>query len=190
MMEWAVVSIVPMVATTAAVSALRFRRILKIDAQDGDFDAAIGQFAKHHVYSELLANNYIGETLFLACFAHASAVSDLQHVGQVVDLERDGFTILIHRHNFASQLLLDRFLRGGGCGCDGSGGFILRLHRLGDASGQRQQQAEDNGCFDYFHCLLRLVAGPRNRLLIASAANLTRSLFVTEYTSRTAIGRS
>jgi hypothetical protein len=121
------------VAATASMSTtfvtLRFCGIRQIDAQDGDFDAAVRQLAQQDVYVEILTDDDIRQGLILAVLAHAGAVSDLQHIGEVIDLQGDGFAVLVHGHNLAIELLLDRLLGRGGRGGGGCGRGRLGILR-------------------------------------------------------------
>lgn len=140
-----VVSTASTAMSTAAISALGFSRVREFNAQDCDFDAAIRQFSKQHVDAQILADDNVREGLLLAALAHPGAVSDLKHIGEVIDLERDGLAVFIHGHDFPAQLLLHGFLRCGGrggsrrCGC--WGGRLAILRPRFKSSSQRQQQA-------------------------------------------------
>ena len=148
-------------SATMTIATLGFGGSLTFDAQDGDFDAAIRQLTQKDVYRQFLADGDVRDRLFLAGQAHAGAVGDLEHVSEIVDLQRDGLAVFVDGHDLARQRLLHGFLRGRRCGGGRSGRFILRPYRLGSASGQRQQQAEDNGCFDDFHCGVAVDGWPR-----------------------------
>ena len=162
-MEWTMAMVVAatfavaiIITTTATMTApaLSFSGFIEVNAENSHLDAPIRQFSEQHSDVDFFTNDDVSDALFVTALAYARAIGDLKHIGQVVHLKGDGFAVLIDGYDFTSQLLLHGLLGSSllGCGWCGGGRFILRSHRLSDSSGQRQQQAEDNGCFYHFHC--------------------------------------
>jgi hypothetical protein len=78
------------------------------NAENGYFYGAVRAFTQHDVYGYFLPYDDIGQTRHRIGAAYQGRVSDLEDVGQAIDLEGNGAGEAVYGKDFAGQFLANR----------------------------------------------------------------------------------